>query len=189
MLGVTGGPQLSVSEEEDRRSVDEEQQAQQALKEMFRHDRAEVAAHPPRKPLFRDSSRMLAWVVGIAVVVVIILPISFGVIYPRFGPVDTMTSFCQAEADGEYSSAYALLSQSRQKQESLAEFTSASQGTTLESCSVNGGIPFIFRQTHATLDVSYNVISNGVNSAYDGTMTFVHESGGWRVDSSSPLPY
>jgi hypothetical protein len=169
--------------------MDEEQQAQQALKEMFRHDRAEVAAHPPRKPRLRDSSRALAWVLGVAVFVVVIIPIAFIVIYPRFGPEDTMNSFCQAEADGEYASAYALLSQGRRQQESLAEFTSASQGTTLESCSVNGGIPFIFRQTHATLDVSYNVISNGVNSAYDGTMTFVHESGGWRVDSSSPLPY
>lgn len=169
--------------------MDEEQQAQLALKEMFRHDRAEGAAHPPRKPRLRDSSRVLAWVVGVAVFVVVILPISFIVIYPRFGPVDTMTSFCQAEADGEYASAYALLSQSRQKQESLTDFTRASQGITLESCSVNGGIPFIFTQTHATLNVSYNVISNGVNSGYDGTMTFVKESGGWRVDSSSPLGY
>ncbi|MGH2502594.1 MAG: hypothetical protein ACRDID_08780 [Ktedonobacterales bacterium] len=169
--------------------MDEEQQAQQALKEMFRHDRAEVAAHPPRKPRLRDSSRVLAWVVGVAVFVVVILPISFIVIYPRFGPVDTMTSFCQAEADGEYASAYALLSQSRRQQESLADFTSASQGTTLVSCGVNGGIPFIFTQTRATLDVTYTVIANGQNSDYGGTMTFVRESGGWRVESSSPLMY
>lgn len=162
---------------------------QQALKEMFRHDRAEVAAHPPRKPRLRDSSRVLARVVAIAAVLVVAIPVTFIVIYPRFGPVDTMTSFCQAESNGEYASAYALLSQSRRQQESLAEFTSASRGETLVSCRVNGGIPFIFTQTQATLDVTYTVFVNGENSAYDGTMTFVHESGGWRVDSSSPLPY
>lgn len=169
--------------------MDEQDDAQQALKEMFRRDRAEIAAHPPRKLLLRDGSRVRAWALGIAAFVVILVPVAFIVIYPRFGPVDTMTSFCQAEANGDYASAYALLSQSRRQQESLAEFSSASRGETLMSCRVNGGIPFIFRQTQATLDVTYTVFANGQNTDYDGTMTFVHESGGWRVDTASPLVY
>lgn len=166
--------------------MDEEQQAQQALKEMFRRDRAEVAAHPPRKPRLRDSSRALAWVVGIVAFVVILIPVAFIVIYPRFGPVDTMNSFCLAEEDGQYTQAYALLSQPAQQRESLAAFTQASRSSGLEECSVNGGIPFIFGGTQSTLDVHYTVFLGGASNSFDGTMTFLRENGQWRVDSTSP---
>ena len=165
--------------------MDEEAQAQQALKEMFRRDRVEVAAHPPRKPRLRDSSRTLAWVVGVILFVVVLLPVAFIVIYPRFGPVDTMNSFCLAEEDGEYASAYALLSQGAKQRVSLTDFTNESRSVTLVSCSVSGGIPFIFNQSKATLDVDYSVIEGGSSSDENGTMSFVHESGGWRVDSTS----
>lgn len=166
--------------------MDEEQQAQQALKEMFRHDRAEVAAHPPRKARLRDSSRVLAWVVGIVIFAVIVLPIAFVVIYPRFGPVDTMNSFCLAESNGQYAQAYALLSQPAQKHESLATFTQSSRNYGLEACSVKGGIPFIFGGTQATLNVNYTFYL-GASTSSDGTMTFLRENGQWRVDSTSPL--
>ena len=165
--------------------MDEESQAQQALKEMFRRDRAEVAAHPPRKPRLRDSSRTLAWVVGVVVFVVVLLPVTFIVVYPRFGPVDTMNSFCLAEEDGEYASAYALLSKGAQQRVSLTDFTNESRSVTLVSCSVSGGIPFIFNQSKATLDVDYSLLEGGSSTDENGTMSFVHESGGWRVDSTS----
>ena len=166
--------------------MDEEQQAQQALKEMFRHDRAEVAAHPRRKPLLRDASRVRAWVIGIAVFLLVIVPVAFFVVYPRFGPVDTMTSFCLAEGNGEYAQAYALLSQPAQQRESLTDFTRASQAASLEDCSVNGGVPFIFGETRATLNVTYTFYQ-GIASSSDGTMSFVRENGQWRVDSTSAI--
>lgn len=158
---------------------------QQALKEMFRRDRVEVAAHPPRPPRWRDSSRMLAWVVGIVVFIVVAVPVAFIVIYPRFGPLDTMNSFCLAESDGEWAQAYALLSQRAQQAESLAAFTTASRDSSLESCSLPDGVPFIFGETKATLDVNY-AFFQGASNSVEGTMTFVRENGQWRVDSASP---
>src|SRR5512143_141747 len=102
--------------------MDEQEQAQQALTAMFRRDQAKKEAHPPRKPR-GPSERTRHWILAIVVVIVILTPVAFIVIYPRFGPVDTMTSFCMAEADGEYATAYALLSKHAQQGVSLDEFT------------------------------------------------------------------
>jgi hypothetical protein len=164
--------------------MDEQEQAQQALKEMFRHDRAEVAAHPPRKPRWQLGPLALPWLLAIAVVIFVLGPFAFIVIYPRFGPVDTMTAFCTAEGDGEYETAYELLSQRAQQHLSLDVFTRTSRSATLESCSTSGGVPFIFGGTHASLDVNYLIVSTG--SELNGTMAFVRENGAWRVDSMTP---
>lgn len=166
--------------------MNEQEPAQQALMEMFRRDRAEAAAHPPRKPRWLLESRTLAWILGVAVVIFILAPVAFVVIYPRVGPVDTMTSFCTAEGVGEYATAYGLLSQRAQQQVSLEAFTQESRAANLESCTVNGGIPIILGGSQARLDVNYQLINS--NQIVAGSMTFVRESGGWRVDTASVPP-
>ena len=93
--------------------MDEQDQAQQALKEMFRRDQTEAAAHPARKPRRRLDPRARAWLLGVALVIFILFPTAFIVIYPRFGPVDTMTSFCKAESDGESDTAYSVALEGR----------------------------------------------------------------------------
>ena len=163
--------------------MDEQEQAQQALTAMFRQDQAKKEAHPPRKPR-SPSEHTIHWILAIVIVIVILAPFAFIVIYPRFGPVDTMTSFCTAEADGEYATAYALLSKRAQQGESLDDFTQASKSTVLVSCVVNKGIPFIFGGTKATLDVTYNAM--GISNQADGTMSFVRENGQWRLDAMTP---
>lgn len=164
--------------------MEEQDPAKQALMEMFRHDRAEAQAHPRRPPRWELSSRTRAWLLGIALVVFIIAPFTFIIVYPRLGPVDTMTSFCRAETDGEYATAYALLSQQAQRRVSLDAFTHASEVARLISCSTTHGIPIILGGSQASLDVTYQLYSSAI--AVDGTMSFVRESGGWRVDSMSP---
>jgi len=163
--------------------MDEQEQAQQALKEMFRRDRAEVAAHPPRKPRWQLGPLALPWLLAIAVVIFVLGPFAFIIIYPRFGPVDTMTSFCTAEATDQYGTAYALLSTRAQQHVSLDTFTQASLGAHLLSCSASHGVPIIFGGTQASLDVNYQPI--GIDEI-DGSMTFVRENGAWRVDSTTP---
>lgn len=164
--------------------MDEQEQAQQALKAMFRRDQAEAKAHPPRKPRWYHNSRGRAWLLAIALVVFILAPSAFLVIYPRFGPVDTMTAFCRAEGDGEYATAYALLSKRAQQQAPLDAFTQASRDVNLMTCNVRNGIPIIFGGTQASLDVSYEAV--GGSALDDGAMTFVREHGEWRVDSMTP---
>jgi hypothetical protein len=164
--------------------MDEQEQAQQALKEMFRRDQTEAVAHPTRKPRGRLDPRARAWLLAVALVIFILFPTAFIVIYPRFGPVDTMTSFCTAESDGEYDTAYALLSKGAQQRVSLDAFTQASHNVNLMSCSPSHGIPIIFGGTRASLDVNYQYLSSG--DALDGSMTFVREHGEWRVDSMTP---
>jgi hypothetical protein len=95
-----------------------------------------------------------------------------------------MTSFCRAETDGEYATAYALLSRQAQQRISLDAFTQASHDASLISCSTTHGIPIILGGTQASLDVTYQVFGSVI--AVDGTMSFVRESGGWRVNSMSP---
>ena len=167
--------------------MDDQEQAQQALMQMFRRDQTDAKAHPVRDLRWRLNSRTLAWLLAIALVVFVLAPVAFIVIYPRFGPVDTMTSFCRAETDGQYTTAYGLLSTHAQQRVSLDTFTQASQDTSLISCAPSDGIPIIFGGTRASLKVTYQVFesSNGL----DGTMTFVREQGQWRVDSMSPDLY
>ncbi len=164
--------------------MDEQEIAQQKLTAMFRRDRAEAEAHPPRKPRWQLGPLTLPWIFAIALVIFIISPTAFFVIYPRFGPVDTMTAFCLAESNGEYATAYALLSKHAQQHESLDIFTKASRNNILVTCSASGGIPIIFGGTQASLDVQY--VTLGSNVEFDGSMSFVREQAGWRVDSMSP---
>ncbi len=163
--------------------MDEQDQAKQALMEMFRRDRAEAAAHPRRNPRWSLGPLTLPWLLAIVVVVFILGPSAFMIIYPRFGPVDTMTSFCTAEGDGEYATAYALLSKHVQQHVSLDTFKRASQNANLVSCNADHGIPIIFGGTQASLDASFQI--NGSNGI-DGSMTFVREQGQWRVDAMTP---
>lgn len=163
--------------------MDEQEQAKQALMEMFRRDRAEAKAHPDRKPPWRLDSVALLWILGVAIVVFVLGSGAFVVIYPRFGPVDTMTSFCNAELDGKYATAYALLSKRTQQRISLDGFTQASQGANLESCYANHGIPIIFWATQASLDATFQFYGTG---EIDGSMSFVREHGEWRVDAMAP---
>lgn len=164
--------------------MDEQEQAQQALMAMFRRDQAKKEAHPPRPPRRLLSESAVRWMVGITLAILVLAPVAFIVIYPRFGPVDTMTAFCNAEGDGEYAAAYALLSKRVQQHLSLDRFTNASQSAQLISCSPNHGIPFIFGGSQASLDVSFRIVYS--DNAVDGSMTFAHENGGWRVDSMTP---
>ncbi len=164
--------------------MDEQEQAQQALKAMFRRDRVEAQAHPARKPRWSLGPLTLPWLLAIAVVVFVLAPTAFLVIYPRFGPVDTMTAFCRAESDGDYASAYAMLSKRAQQRVSLAAFTQASRDAQLITCSPSNGIPIIFGGTQSSLDVTYQMVGSG--DAIDGSMAFVREGGAWRVDSMSP---
>ncbi|HEU0028891.1 MAG TPA: hypothetical protein VFQ25_17430 [Ktedonobacterales bacterium] len=163
--------------------MDEQEQAQQALVAMFRRDQTEVEAHPPRKPRWYHSSRGRAWLLAVALVIFVLAPSAFLVMYPRFGPVDTMTAFCQAVGDGEYETAYALLSKRAQQRVSLDAFTQASSNANLVSCNASQGIPLIFGGTQASLDATYQFVGG---AALDGTMAFVREHGEWRVDSMSP---
>jgi hypothetical protein len=173
--------------------MDDQDQAQQALMKMFRRDQsAEVQA--TRKRPRRFSPVALAWIVGVAAVVLILAPVAFIVVYPRFGPVDTMTAFCRAESGGDYAVAYNLLSQRARAHTTLAEFTQESETNNLVPCSVNGGIPFIFGGARSSLDVNFVVSEpgNGIgpdhnSSSLPGTMSFVSENGQWRVDAMSPI--
>ena len=163
--------------------MDDQEQAQQALTAMFRRDQAEAQAHPARKRRAKFDPLAHRWLLAFAIVIFVLAPTAFLVIYPRFGPVDTMTAFCTAEGDGEYSAAYALLSKSAQQRVSLDAFTQASHNANLMTCSVNNGIPIILGGTRASLDASYNVIGS---DAVDGSMSFVRENGQWRIDSMTP---
>lgn len=165
--------------------MDEQEQAQQSLVEMFRRDQARAEASRAGKPRRRLDPRARAWLLAVAVVVFALAPVIFIVAYPRFGPVDTMTSFCRAEGEGEYAAAYALLSKQARQRTSLDAFTQASRAANLMTCFANHGIPLIFGGTRASLDTTYQ-IANNPNGGLDGSMTFVRESGGWRVDSMSP---
>ncbi len=167
--------------------MDEQEQAQQALMKMFRRDQAEVEARPARKSRRQLGSRARAWLLAVAGVIFVLAPTTFIVVYPRFGPVDTMTAFCTDEGVGEYATAYALLSKRAQERESLAAFTQASLAANLMTCSVSHGIPFIFGGTRASLDATFDLI--GGSSDIDGSMTFVRENGAWRVDSMTPDLY
>lgn len=167
--------------------MDEQEQAQLALMKMFRRDQAEAEAHPARKPRRKLDPLAHPWLLAIAVVIFILAPTAFIVIYPRFGPVDTMTSFCAAEGEGEYATAYALLSKRAQQRMSLDAFTQASRDANLMTCSANHGIPIIFGGTRASLDASYQLI--GSSDGLDGSMSFVREHGEWRVDSMTPDLY
>ena len=167
--------------------MDEQDQAQQALTAMFRRDRAEVEAHPARKPRPKLDPLAHPWLLAVAVVIFILVPTAFLVIYPRFGPVDTMTAFCAAEGEGEYATAYALLSKHAQQHVSLDAFTQASRSANLMTCSARNGIPIIFGGTQASLDASYQFISG--SDGIDGSMSFVRQNGAWRVDSMTPDLY
>jgi len=182
--------------------MDEQEQAQQTLMEMVRRDRAEAEAHPARQPRWRLSSLANHWVLAVAVVIFILAFPAFIVIYPRLGPYDTMTSFCTAESDGAYDTAYALLSMHAQQHVSLATFTQLSRTVNLSGCAVSGGIPIILGGTQASLDMCYGFIGSNFtcdgqtvgpfdpNAPPDdrsqGSMTFVRERGGWRLDSMTP---
>jgi hypothetical protein len=163
--------------------MDEQEQAQQALMKMFRRDQAEAEAHPARKPRWRLGP-LASWLLAAAVVIFVLAPVTFLVVYPRFGPVDTMTAFCNAEGEGKYDTAYAVLSQRAQQRESLDAFTQASRDANLVSCSTNNGIPIIFGGTQASLDASFLVAGN--SAGLDGSMAFVREHGAWRVDAMTP---
>lgn len=164
--------------------MDEQDQAQQALMESFRRERTKLAEHPPRKLRWQRLRGALPWVVAVAVVLFIIGPVAFIVAYPRFGPDDTMTAFCMAEGAGEYNTAYALLSKHAQEQVSPDAFAQASQDANLSLCTAYRGVPILFGATRATFDVEFAY--NGSGGQVDGTMTFVHEQNGWRVDSMDP---
>lgn len=163
--------------------MDEQEQAKQALMEMFRRDRVEAAIHPRRNPRWSLGPLTLPWLLAIAIIVFILGPSAFLIIYPRFGPVDTMTSFCTAEGDGEYATAYVLLSKRAQQRLSLEAFTQASHNANLASCAVNHGIPIIFGETQARLDATFEFNDS---SRVDGAMSFVREHGEWRVDAMTP---
>ncbi|MDE3229439.1 MAG: hypothetical protein KGO05_06130, partial [Chloroflexota bacterium] len=67
--------------------MDEQEQAQQALMAMFRRDQAKKEAHPPRPPRRLLSESAVRWMVGITLAILVLAPVAFIVIYPRFGPV------------------------------------------------------------------------------------------------------
>lgn len=164
--------------------MDEQEQAQQALMESFRRERAKVAAHPPRKPRWQPGPVARRWFLAVVVVAFILTPLTIILVYPRFGPVDTMTAFCQAEGEGDYNTAYGLLSSHAQDHVSPDAFAQASRGVNLLYCQPNHGIPFIFGGTRASLDAGYHFLDG---SEQDGSMTFVRdEHGNWRVDSMTP---
>jgi hypothetical protein len=166
--------------------MDEQEQAQQELMKMFRRDRAEEKAHPTRKRRGRLEP-LTPWLLAAAVVIFVLAPVAFIVIYPRFGPVDTMTSFCKAEGAGEYDTAYALLSQRAQQHVSLDAFTKASRDANLISCSASNGIPIILGGTRASLDANFQIVEGSSElGGLDGSMSFVREHGAWRVDSMTP---
>lgn len=171
--------------------MDDQDQAQQALVNMFRRDQvAEVQS--TRKKRDRFTPKKLAWIVGITAVVFVLAPSAFLVIYPRFGPVDTMTAFCRAESGGDYTVAYTMLSQRARAHTSLAAFSQASDSANLVACTPNNGIPFIFGVSQASLDVAFETsgtsdsAANGGGASVGGTMSFVRENGQWRVDAMSP---
>ncbi len=164
--------------------MDEQEQAQQALIKMFRRDQEEVRANPARKPRARLDPLAHPWILAIAVVILILAPTAFLVIYPRFGPVDTLTAFCTAETDGEYSTAYGLLSNSVRQRVSLDAFTQASHSANLLTCSVRNSFSFILGETRASLDASYQIVNS--DTALEGSMSFVRENGQWRIDSMTP---
>src|SRR5262249_2034650 len=177
------GEILRESDAEGGCRVDEREQAQRALTEKFRRDRAKLKAHPTRAQRWRLNPVVLRWLLAVTVVIFVLSFPAFILIYPRFGPIDTMTSFCRAEGDGDYATAYGLLSQPVQQRVSLATFTQVSRNTILVSCSANHGIPIIFGGARARLDAHYDLSdSNG----FDGAMTFVREHDEWRVDSMTP---
>jgi hypothetical protein len=166
--------------------MDEQDQAQQALMKMFRRDQAEAKARPGREPSPRLDPGVRTWILTTAVVAFILFPVTFLVVYPRFGPYDTMTSFCNAEGEGEYKTAYALLFRRVQQRMSLDAFTKASQSANLLSCSTPNGIPFIFGSTQASLEVTYSVGGGDQPQGIAGTMSFVNDGGAWRVDALAP---
>lgn len=164
--------------------MEDTDQAQQALVKMFRRDQVDAESHPERKRPSRFNPVLLAWIVGIAAIVLALAPFTFIAVYPRFGPVDTMTAFCQAESGGDYAVAYKLLSQRVRARVTLADFTQASTSANLISCAPNNGIPFIFGGPSASLDVNFVAGSSG--GSLGGTMSFVTENGQWRVDAMTP---
>lgn len=167
--------------------MDDQEQAHQALVKMFRRDEAQPKAPLPPEPRWGHGPGLQMWIAAIAIIVLIAGPLAFIVIYPRFGPVDTMTAFCQDESSGDYATAYTLLSQREQQHISLAEFTKASNAANLGDCQPSGGIPLILGGSQASLNVVFTTADpNGDAVTSNGTMSFTNESGGWRVDSMAP---
>ena len=182
---MSGREKSAQSEAEASRSMDEQEQAQQELKQMFRRDMAKAAAQPPRKRR-RLNTTTLVWLIAVAIIVFVLAPTAFVVIYPRFGPSDTLKAFCLDESVGDYSTAYTLLSQRARAHTSLTAFTQASKSVNLASCSVNNGVPFIFGGTRSSLDVGFNIDSATGVSGAEGSVSFVSEKGQWRVDAMTP---
>lgn len=168
-------------------AMDEQEQARQALKTMFRHDQVEAPKRVARQRRKRMKPTTLAWLIGIVVVVLALAPIAFIVIYPRLGPLDTMTAFCQAENVGEYQRAYAMLSPRAQAHVSLDTFSRNSDQANVVACELSGGVPFIFNQTQVTFNSVDIQTSGGANGGeVVGTISFVKVNGEWRIDAMSP---
>jgi hypothetical protein len=173
-------------------------QAQYALYQQFQRDLLEERKQQGRKPTWRPRPGVLPWLIAMACVLVVVGPFAFLFLYPHLGPYDTMTAFCTAEFEADYGTAYSLLSTRAQQHTSLAAFTRVSRDANVQNCDAGGSIPFIVggTGTRAQYPMDYTApctdpltgAPTGGNcmESLNGTMSFVREPGGWRVDAMTP---
>jgi hypothetical protein len=172
---------------------DEQARARRALAESFRRERAEMearaAADPRRdKPArWRPSGRMIAGLVILLVVAAIAVPVVIvgGATLQRLQIEDSVKQFCGAEAAGDYTAAYQLLSRRARAKLSQDQFAATLQQADLLGCAVDeGGLRFSVRGNQAEVHVAL-LIGDGTDSTgqeVGGTMTLMNEDGGWHID-------
>jgi hypothetical protein len=172
--------------------ADDPEKAAQALKEMFRRDAIEAArtSIKPRRHLLPEG-RAMAWII------VILCLAAFGSLFTFVGlhvadqlnASNTVNEFCTAEAEGNYTAAYQLLSQRMREQMSSNDLATATKSAHLTVCSLAQSPWFIpLNGNYVTVDVTYFTSVGGADGAGDlGSMTLVREHGSWRIDAASSL--
>jgi hypothetical protein len=93
-----------------------------------------------------------------------------------------MSTFCTDEQVGDYAAAYGLLSKRAQAHLTRDAFVQMSQRVEIMECRPYHGVPLILAEQTAQLDVRYQY---GSGHTF-GTMSFVREQDGWRIDSMNP---
>jgi flagellar basal body-associated protein FliL len=106
------------------------------------------------------------------------------------GPIVVANTFCQALVAQDYKTAYSTLSARQQGLATEAQFASQIQSGLGASVKITGCTPnyssyaaSVVPNTSATLNSSLNVSTQGTTVPVPTTLTFVYESGTWKIDN------
>ena len=147
-----------------------------------------LAPLPQRHSDSGGSSRRIIKGIAIVVLLAIVAALVYTAIHARdqFSANEAVTEFCTAEVQGDYTKAYALLSQQSQQQISLDQLKRNAQDANLASCSTTTFFGFLDANGNTTrVPVSIGTAASSTSDVVqaDGTAVLVRESGGWRIDA------